>query len=223
VTIVYRRDKLDMPANKEEIHEAQAEGIKFVFYAAPKQIAGDEKQKVTALEVTKMVPGEFDVTGRRRPVATSEVYRIPCDTVMVAIGERVDSDFLRDAGVGVNKDGSVEINKFSLKTALDKVYAGGDLVMGPSTAVEAMADGKNVARVIDFNLTGIDTRFPGLFTRFIYESNVPMKPAGGGKQTGKKLTLKQRKNNFKEVSFGLTREQVLRETRRCLRCDVKTE
>lgn len=223
VTIVYRRDKEDMPANKDEILEAEAEGIKFVFYAAPKQIIGDDKQKVTALEVAKMVPGEFDVTGRRKPVATDELYRIPCDTVMVAIGEKVDSAFLKDAGVEVNKNGTVAINKFNLKTALDKVYAGGDLVMGPSTAVEAMADGKNAAQAIDFALTGIETRFPGLYKKFIYECNVPMKPAGGGKQTGKKLSLKQRKNNFKEVSLGLTRQQVLQETLRCLRCDVKSE
>ncbi len=223
VTIVYRRDKEDMPANKDEISEAEAEGIKFIFYAAPKQIIGDDKQKVAALEVAKMLPGEFDVTGRRKPVATDELYRIPCDTVMVAIGEKVDSGFLKDAGVEVNKNNTVAINKFSLKTALDKVYAGGDLVMGPSTAVEAMADGKNAAQAIDLALMGAETRFAGLYKKFIYECNVPMKPAGGGKQTGKKLSLKERKNNFKEVSLGLTRQQVLKETLRCLRCDVKSE
>jgi len=142
---------------------------------------------------------------------------------MVAIGEKVDSGFLKDAGVEVNKNNTVAINKFNLKTTLAKVYAGGDLVMGPSTAVEAMADGKNAAQAIDLALMGIETRFPGLYKKFIYECNVPMKPAGGGKQTGKKLSLKERKNNFKEVSLGLTREQVLKETLRCLRCDVKSE
>ena len=185
-------------------------------------IFGNDKGYVRALEVVKMVPGEFDVSGRRKPVATQELYEIACDTIMVAIGERVDAEFLKSAGVGVKKDGTVQINQFSLKTSRDKVYAGGDLVMGPSTAVEAMADGKNVARAIDFNLTGIDTRFPGLFKQFVYEYKVPMKPAGGNKQTGKKLSLAARKNNFKEVSLGLTKEQVLKETLRCLRCDVKT-
>ena len=223
VTIVYRRDEADMPASKDEIHEAQAEGVKFVFYASPKQILGDEKGNARALEVVKMIPGEFDVSGRRKPVATQELYEIACDTIMVAIGERVDSEFLKSAGISANKDGTVQINKFNLKTSRDKVYAGGDLVMGPSTAVEAMADGKNVARAIDLNLMGIDTRFPGLFKQFVYEYKVPMKPAGGGKQTGKKLSLKARKNNFKEVSLGLSKEQVLKETLRCLRCDVKTE
>jgi NADH-quinone oxidoreductase subunit F len=222
VIIVYRRDKADMPANKDEIREAEAEGIKFIFYAAPKQILADAKGNVRALEVIKMIPGEFDVSGRRKPVATQELYEVACDTIMVAIGERVDADFLKNAGVAVNKDGTIQINKFNLKTSRDKLYAGGDLVMGPSTAVEAMADGKNVARAIDFNLMGIDTRFPGLFKQFVYEYKVPMKPAGGGKQTGKKLSLKARKNNFKEVSLGLSREQVLKETLRCLRCDVKT-
>jgi NADH-quinone oxidoreductase subunit F len=222
VTIVYRRDQADMPANKEEIHEARAEGIKFVFYAAPKQVLGDEKGRVRALEAVKMIPGEFDVSGRRKPLATEEVFDIKCDTLMVAIGERVDSGFLREAGVLVNKDGTVQINQFSLKTSREKIYAGGDLVMGPSTAVEAMADGKNVARAIDLNLMGQDTRFAGLFKQFVYEYKVPMKPAGGGKQVGKRLSIKERKNNFKEVSLGLSRQQVLKETLRCLRCDVKT-
>ncbi len=222
VTIVYRRDKEDMPANKDEIREAQAEGIKFEFYAAPKRIIGDEKGRAQYLEVTKMAPGEFDASGRRKPVATDEVYQIPCDAVMVAIGERVDPEFLKGAGASINKDGTVAINKFNLKTTLTKVYAGGDLAMGPSTAVEAMADGKNAARAIDLDLTGIDARFAGLSKQFIYEYKVPMKPAAFKKQSGGKLSLKARKNNFKEVSLGLSREQALKETRRCLRCDVKT-
>jgi len=222
VTIVYRREKDDMPANKGEIREAEAEGIKFVFLSAPKEILADEKGNVRALLVTKMAPGEYDVSGRRKPVATSETYEITCDTIMVAIGERVDSEFLKAAGMQINKDGTVFINAFSLKTNLDKVYAGGDLVMGPATAVEAMADGKEAARSIDLSLTGID-RSEKLFKKFEYEFKVPLKPEGGQKQTGKKLSLAQRKKNFKEVSLGLSKEQVLKEALRCLRCDVKTE
>jgi NADH-quinone oxidoreductase subunit F len=222
VTIVYRRDQEDMPANKDEISEAKAEGIKFIFYAAPKQIIADESGCARALEVTKMVPGEFDISGRRKPVITEETYQIPCDTVMVAIGERVDADFLKNCAIEVNRDGTAVVDKFSLKTSSDKVYAGGDLVMGPSTAVEAMADGKTAAQAIDFKLTGIGSRFQALFKKFEYEYKVPVKPAGGGKQTGKKLSIKARRNNFKEVSLGLSKVQVLKETMRCLRCDVKT-
>ena len=90
VTVVYRREKADMPANKEEIKEAEHEGIKFIFLAAPKSIIG-EKGKVKGIEISKMKPGDFDLSGRRRPVATDTYETIACDSVILAIGERVDS------------------------------------------------------------------------------------------------------------------------------------
>jgi NADH-quinone oxidoreductase subunit F len=221
VTIVYRRDKADMPANKEEILEAEKEGIKFIFFAAPKQVLDDGNGKVRALEVVKMLPGDFDVSGRKKPISTNETYEIPCDTIMLAIGERVDSDFLKEFGIVLNQDGTVQINHFSLRTNFPRVYAGGDLVTGPSTAVEASAFGKDVARVIDGTLMADEKRFETLFRRFDYENKVPVKPSSAKKQTGKRLTVPQRKGNFKEVSMGLSRLQADLETLRCLRCDVK--
>ena len=92
-----------------------------------------------------MVPGDFDVTGRRKPMPTNETYEISCDTVMTAIGEKVDSEFLRDFGIVVNQNATAQINHFTFRTSVPKVYAGGDLVMGPATAVEAMAHGKDAA------------------------------------------------------------------------------
>jgi NADH-quinone oxidoreductase subunit F len=167
-----------------------------------------------------MVPGAFDVSGRRKPVATDEVYDIPCDTVMTAIGERVDSDFLKDFGIQVRRDGTVDADMFTLETSVPMVYAGGDLVTGPSTAVEAMAHGKRAAAVLDLILSGED-RFSRLFKKFDYENKVPVEPQGGRKQNGKHLSLAARKNNFKEVSLGLTPAQARLECFRCLRCDVK--
>jgi len=222
VTIVYRRDKDDMPANKDELFEAEREGIHFVFYAAPKEILGDEKGNVRALKVSKMTPGDFDASGRRKPMPTDECYEIPCDTVLLAIGERVDAQFLQDFGIVLNQNGAVQVNHFTLRTSIDKVYAGGDLVMGPATAVEAMADGKNAARQIDKALMGED-RFGRLFKKFDYPMQVPMNPALAKKQTGIKLKVKERHLNFKEISSGLSQNQAHLETLRCLRCDVKTE
>jgi len=222
VTVVYRRGRDDMPANEDEIIEAEREGIEFMFYAAPKEIAGDQTGHVRALLVNKMTAGEFDVSGRRKPVATDEVQEIPADTVMVAIGEKVDSEFLRDFGLVVNHDATVQINNFTLKTSVPKVYAGGDLVMGPATAVQAMAQGKNAARSIDRMLMQED-RFARLFKQFDYAMAVPMKPAAAKKQTGAKLKVKARLKNFKEISLGLSDTQAHLETLRCLRCDVKSE
>ncbi|MCX7927804.1 MAG: FAD-dependent oxidoreductase [Candidatus Omnitrophica bacterium] len=221
-TIVYRRGHDDMPANEDEIKEAQREGVRFVFYAAPKEILSDNKGCVRALLVQKMVPGDFDASGRRRPIPTEETFEIEADTILTAIGESVDSDFLRQFGLVCNKDGTVLVNRFTLKTTVDKVFAGGDLVRGPATAVEAMADGKTAAFAIDRYLMHED-RSCLLTGKFAYSMSVPPKPAAAKKQTGQRLKLSQRLNNFKEISLGLTENQAHLETLRCLRCDVKTE
>jgi NADPH-dependent glutamate synthase beta subunit-like oxidoreductase len=220
VTIVYRRDKEDMPANKDEIFEAEREGIEFVFYSAPVEILGDKEGRVRGLKVSKMAAGDFDVSGRRKPVPTDQTYEIPCDTIMAAIGEKVESDFLVDFGIAVNHNATAQINHFTFRTSVPKVYAGGDLVMGPATAVEAMAHGKDAARSIDLALTGED-RFAKLFKRFEYVMAVPMKPAASKKQSGERLKVKAREKNFKEVAMGLSEMQAHLETLRCLRCDVK--
>ncbi|MDD5348004.1 MAG: FAD-dependent oxidoreductase [Candidatus Omnitrophica bacterium] len=222
VTIVYRRGRDDMPANEDEILEAEREGVNFVFYAAPSQILGDDKGHVRALLVNKMLAGEFDVSGRRKPVATNDSYEIPADTILLAIGEKVDSDTLRDFGLAVNQDATVQVNHFTMRTSVPKVYAGGDLVMGPATAVEAMADGKTAAIAIDFALMG-ENRFDKLYKKFDYAMQVPAKPAAAKKQTGARLKPKERFKNFREISQGLSEMQAHLETLRCLRCDVKTE
>ncbi len=220
VTVVYRRDRDDMPANADEIVAAEEEGIKFVFFAAPKEIIGDNDGRVKALLVSKMVPGEYDVSGRKRPVQTDETYEMPCDTVMRAIGERVDSKFLNDAGLMINKDGTIHVEALSLRTTNKKIYAGGDVVTGPSTAVKAMADGKKAARAIDLTLMGKD-RFGELYKKYEYADKIPEKQSKKGRQKGSSLPVKVRIKNFEEVSRGLNKQQALIETDRCLRCDVK--
>jgi len=220
VTIVYRREKADMPANKDEIKGAESEGVKFIFLASPKTIQGDSRGRLEGLIVTRMTLGDYDLSGRRRPVATDEVFEIPCDTVILAIGEKVDAGFIKSCGILINQNGTVQAGRFDLKTNLDKVYAGGDLAMGPATAVEAMSDGKKAARIIDLALSSRD-RFSELFRKFTYKSEVPLEPKVSKKLDGEKLEINKRRNNFKEVSLGLSLKQARFEASRCLRCDVK--
>ncbi len=220
VTIVYRREKADMPANKEEIKGAESEGVKFIFLANPKAILGDSHGLLQGLIATRMTLGEYDSSGRRKPVATDEVFEIPCDTVILAIGEKVDAEFIKGCGILINQDGTVKADRFDLKTSLDKVYAGGDLVMGPATAVEAMSDGKKAARIIDRTLSAED-RFAKLFRKFVYKSSVPLDPRASKKLDAEKLEINKRRNNFKEVSLGLSLKQAQAEAQRCLRCDVQ--
>ena len=87
VTVVYRRERKDMPAIPEETEAAEAEGAEFVFLATPHRIVGDEEGAVKAIEVVKTRLGEFDASGRRKPVPTDEILRIECDTVILAVGE----------------------------------------------------------------------------------------------------------------------------------------
>lgn len=221
VSIVYRREREDMPANKEEIEEAYQEGVNFIFLANPKAVIGDDKGRVKALDVIKMIPGEYDSSGRRRPVSTAQTYEIPCDTVMTAIGERVDADFLRGFGIELDKYGAVTVDRNTLKTTHPKIFAGGDLVTGPSTAVEAMSWGRKFAEKIDQVLMQDDKRFKKLIPVFRYNMNLPLTIEKSGRQVMAKLKINRRVNNFKEVNLGLSQKQVHTEIRRCLRCDIK--
>jgi NADH-quinone oxidoreductase subunit F len=220
VTIVYRREKNDLPAAMEEIEASEQEGITFEFLTAPKNIIGDKGGRVLEIEAERMVPGEFDSSGRRKPLPTGQTYRIPCDTVILAVGERVDSGFIKDSGVSVTRNGLVEVDTFTCQTNNPKIYAGGDLVTGPATVSQAMAAGKKAAEAIDIRLTG-KKRFQRLFRKYAYRNIVPLKPEGGRKQSSEHLTLKLRKNNFKEVSTGFSENKAETEASRCLRCDVK--
>ena len=93
VTVIYRRERKDMPAIPEETEAAEHEGVQFLFLATPHRIVGDKQGAVKAIEVVKTKLGEFDTSGRRRPVPTDEVVRVDCDTVILAVGEKVDPDF----------------------------------------------------------------------------------------------------------------------------------
>jgi hypothetical protein len=99
VTIVYRRERNDMPAIPEEIEAAEHEGAKLLYLAAPHRIVGDNTGRVRALEAVKTKLGEFDTSGRRTPVLTDEVIRVECDTVILAVGEKVDPDFCKASGL----------------------------------------------------------------------------------------------------------------------------
>ena len=106
VTLVYRRERKDMPAIVEETVAAEQEGARFQFLATPHRIVGDQEGNVKAIEVVKTRLGEFDSSGRRRPVPTGEIVRLQCDTVILAVGEAVDMDFVRASGLRITEDGT---------------------------------------------------------------------------------------------------------------------
>ncbi len=109
VTIVYRRDRDEMPANEHEIKDAIDETIRFMFMSAPHRIIGDLKGKVTGLEIHKMKFDGFDNSGRKKPVETGETAIIECNTVILAVGEKVDFEPAKEIGLELRKNGAVKV------------------------------------------------------------------------------------------------------------------
>ena len=128
-TLVYRRTKKYMPADAEELELAMADGVKFLELVSPVE------QKDGKLLCRKMKLGEPDESGRRSPVDTGETVELPCDTVISAVGERVDDDELAAYGIHVGEKG-----RPSFATNLPGVYTAGDVLRGPATVVEGIAD-----------------------------------------------------------------------------------
>ncbi len=140
--VVYRRSRLEAPATKHEIAMAEAEGVTFKFLNSPVEVLKDSA--VCGLRVEIMELGEPDASGRRRPVGTNKFEDIPCNRIISAIGQSPEDIY--DAKV-LKTDYNYLVCD-GLKTNLDGIYAGGDIVLGAKTVVEAMVCGRNVANMI---------------------------------------------------------------------------
>jgi NADPH-dependent glutamate synthase beta subunit-like oxidoreductase len=149
VHIVYRRTRKEMPANAWEVDEAEHEGVKITYLAAPVEILGRDG-KVVAIRCVRMELGEPDASGRRRPVPVKgSEFDIECDIVVPALSQTTDLEGLKDKGVNFSRKGTVVADEDTLETTLEGVFAGGDAVTGPGLAIEAIAHGKQAAVSID--------------------------------------------------------------------------
>jgi NADH-quinone oxidoreductase subunit F len=220
VTVIYRRERKDMPAIKEETHAAEAEGVKFIFLATPHRIVGDDQSNVKAIEVVKTRLGEFDSSGRRKPVPTEEIRRYECDTVILAVGESVDPDFGRGSGLKIQESGTIEVDRFTLETSRNKFYAGGDAITGASNVSNAMGYGKKAARNIDQRLMGT-ARFDRIMPKFEYSKSPPAQQSDSRRHELAEMPAHERVLNFNEAMVGLSGPQALDEAGRCLRCDIR--
>jgi NADH-quinone oxidoreductase subunit F len=219
VTVVYRRERKDMPAIAEETEAAAAEGVQFAFLATPHRIVG-ENRSVKAIEVVKTRLGEFDASGRRRPVPTEEIQSFQCDSVILAVGETVDSDFFRASGLKIKDSGVIEVDRYSLATSRPKFYAGGDVITGASNVSNAMGTGKKAARNIDEWLMG-ERRFPLLLREFVYDQKAPAEPSHSARHEVAHLPPDDRVRTFQEAVTSLSPAEALEEACRCLRCDIR--
>ena len=157
VTILYRRTREEMPAYEDEIEEALEEGIRIEYLAAPVRFL-EKNGRVTGVEVRRMELGEPDASGRRRPVPIQgSEYVIEVDGVLPAIGQEPDIECLDETcRLDLGRGNCLAADPLTLQTSVPDIFAGGDAVSGPASAVEAIAHGKEAAVSIARYLGGED-------------------------------------------------------------------
>ncbi|HEY5282584.1 MAG TPA: FAD-dependent oxidoreductase, partial [Polyangia bacterium] len=242
VTVVYRRGRAEMPALPEEIEQAEEEGVKFELLTNPIKVIASNG-RVTGLECLRMKLGEPDASGRRRPIAVEgSNFTVQADNVIIAVGQTADIE-----GVPL-ENGKIPANE-SLSTSVAGVFAGGDVVLGPASLVEAMAHGHHAAEAIGAFLRGqplplLDDQDgnPGRVPIPSREAPLPAKPAGSArarkkatapnpnpaaeiaaKQSMNKIIVEDRTRDFREIETGYTAEQAVAEAKRCLACGLCSE
>jgi heterodisulfide reductase subunit A len=225
VKIVYRRTRAEMPAALEEVEEAEREGVKLEFLAAPKRFLGDGR--VEGVECLRMRLGEPDESGRPRPVPLpGSEFVIPCDSVIVTIGQAPDlaslgEARLRDLGLETTSQGTLAVDPVTLQTSIPGVFAGGDCVTGPDVVVTAMAAGRKAAISIDRYLRGLDM-FEGRELEGPFESKVQVDTTGVSPKPQVPLPELEpaRRRGFAEVKTGYTEALAREEAARCLDCAI---
>jgi len=148
--LVYRRTEKEMPARVEEVQNAKEEGVEFMLLTQPVKVIADEKGLAAGLECIKMELGQPDESGRRRPVPVKNSnFVLNADTVIVAIGQNPNPLLPRaTAGLKMNDNGTIWVGK-DFMTSLPGVFAGGDIITGADTVIQAMGAGKKAAAAID--------------------------------------------------------------------------
>jgi len=224
VTILYRRTREQMPAYEEEIEEAEAEGVKLQLLTSPEELV-IENGKVTGIRCKKMKLGEFDRSGRRRPVAGEEdEFIVPCDQVIAAIGQSVDLPGLTgETELSVQRNGYVSTNALTQQSSEDWIFAGGDVSTGPASVIEAVADGEKAAAGIDQFLTGKDNAFWREEKLNDTAFDPDAEPVSHDREKQPVIEVERRQCNFDEVEQPWDEATAMRQAKRCLRCDYREE
>ena len=155
--LLYRRSAAEAPARAEEIHHAHQEGVDFQWLTSPLELLGDTAKNVRAMRCERMELGEPDSSGRRRPVAVpGSEFEFECDMVVFAIGTNANPILGQTSGLKLDKRGYIATDEH-LATSIAGVYAGGDIVTGAATVIQAMGAGRKAARGMKAHLGLRDT------------------------------------------------------------------
>ncbi len=224
VTVAYRRTRAEMPAYEEEIEEAEKEGVRFQFLAAPIELIA-EADSLSAVKMQRMEPGPFDRSGRRRPVAQEgEFFTLPANLLVAAIGQTLDTSKLFNGDeVKLNERHYIAADPHSGQCSEPWLFAGGDAVNGPASVIEAVAAGERAAVGIDIYLGGENRAFwrseRQVDTAFDPEAD----PVETPRAALKLVPVSKRKGNFDEVESTWSSNVALAEAKRCLRCDYREQ
>ena len=228
VHLIYRRQKEQMPAHPEEIEAATEEGIRFHMLTNPVQILGD--QSVTGIECLRYDLGEFDRGGRRRPVPIEgSEFVTQIDVLIPAIGQEpdlacldADVDACTACGMDIERNSTMVVNR-GLSTTREGVFAAGDLVSGPATVIEAVAQGNQVAQTVDSYLrTGSREKQVVLPGYEAVEQRFNLDDYAAAKRPERvTIPVQERKGSFAEVELAMPEMAIREECKRCLRCDLE--
>ena len=225
VTIAYRRTKMEMPADHEEVEQAEEEGVQFELLTVPMAVAG-EGGGITGLRCLKAklvtVPGSNRQSPK--PIEGSD-YTIPADAIISAIGQRVEQNWFKSMPelAWTHRD-TIRVNTITMETSLPGIFAAGDAVTGPATVIEAIGGGKRAAAAIDRYLSGIPQ--PKLPPVPVRQLRVPYIDVPAHTKMALKrpemplLGIDRRRTTFQQVELGYSENQTREEARRCLRCDI---
>jgi formate dehydrogenase beta subunit len=220
-TVIYRRSRTEMTASPEEIIMAQEEGIRILFLATPTRIA--REHGALTMTCIRMNLGEPDASGRAQPIpiAGSE-FKMQVDNIIVAVGQKPEIPEKFNLRIGDN--GTINVDPDTLTTSREGVFAGGDVVLGPSSVIEAIASGRRAAISIDKYLGGTGDIGEELAER--EQPSLPMDFCDGFVSLTRPqmpyLPIELRKSvPFRQIALGFSEETAVQEASRCLRCNLR--
>jgi formate dehydrogenase major subunit len=227
VTLVYRRDMKDMPAS-DEVHEAIEEGVTAIFQAGPVRVLTDDAGTVSGVEFVRMQLGAPDASGRRRPEpAPGTEFTIPCDRVLLAIGQGPQLDWAGtpgNEGAEATKQRRLKADAVTFSTGRPGVFGSGDVRIGAATVVEAIAEGRRSAYAVDAYLKGMDleairTRQTLAEPQPEFLSIVPFTAeVKEPRYRLRALEAEERNHSYIEYELPYTVEDAVAESTRCLQC-----
>ena len=227
VTLVYRRDMKDMPAYSEA-HEAQEEGVRMIFQAGPTRVVTDKQNRVTGVEFIRMHPGEPDASGRRRPEPTpGSEFVVKCDRVLLAIGQGPDLSWIGPGNEGLEAvRWRLKADAVTFETGRPGVFGAGDVRIGASTVVQAIAEGRRCAYAVNAYLRGSDLSDlrseqvepliqwePGFLSITPYTDETKQ-----ARHRLSALPAEKRNRSYVEYEIPYSRAEATAESSRCLQC-----